>query len=185
MLKSFAEKLYRPLVNLKDGRTILNDKTRDEILYNAKRIRSKDYLFSAVMEENGQIYQTTVTTTANWYFILTGLKFDGVDHGFLNDPDTPLIGFKFENFYPTTPFSGPDKLRELVPARFLSVGAFRELGQHSFYREEEKNIFYMLGQRVTISAVFKKDDTLTNPDEYPKKINFMASGLEFNLSEAV
>ncbi|MBO4708027.1 MAG: hypothetical protein J5594_05695 [Elusimicrobiaceae bacterium] len=174
MLASFAEKLYRPLVNVKNGRPLLSSAERDQILYNAKRIRSKDYYLTATILEDGQIDVETVTTTANWYFVLTAVRFGG-DYSFLTNPETPFVGIKFENFYPSTCLNGPRDLREIIPARFMSVGTV----EGKFRYEEFTNLFYMLGERVTISAVFNKDNLGQEPDK-STKLEFIFTGLEFN-----
>lgn len=163
MLKSFAESIYKQLVDLKPNRTIFSDEQRDKILFDAKRVRQKDYLLKFDLEDS-QIHADTVTTTANWYFVLTNAAVlsseKGVD-----------IGVKFQNFYPTSPFGTKPEDMNNVPSNLV----FGREGLSRF--EEFKNLYYSLGERVTINVEAK------NNSGKPTRIYVVLNGLEINLQD--
>ena len=168
MLKSFAEKFYKKLVDVAPGRSILSAAQRDKILFDAKRVRAKDYVLNFTFRD-GQITNRGVTTTANWYFILTGaaVYFEGA-----NDTDLPKIGIKFQDFTPTSPFG-------TVPEDLGDVNAALVFGREGLPAgrwEEFKNLYFSLAQRITI-----------NVEAIPKNAEpfrgwVILTGLEFDLS---
>ena len=173
MLKTFTETIYKQLVDLKPGRVIFGKEQRDKILYNAKRVRVKDYLLKARIDDFGKVYFDTVTTTANWFFILTGVRLGG--YCFFGQNDQPRIGIKFENFYPGSPFGTEAEKMGMVPSRpCFAVNL-------SIY-EEDRNLFYMLGERVSISAMIESTSAV---QKYygPCEIDVMLTGIEINLQD--
>ena len=167
MLKSFAEKFFKQIVDVKPGRTIFSDEQRDQILFDAKRVRSIDYVLNFDITD-GQLHTRGVTTTANWYFILTGAAvfFENTAAA-----DLPKVGIKFQDFTPSSPFG-------TVPEDLGAVNAVLAFGREGlpFGRWEEfKNIYFSLAQRVTINV-----ETLPNNSE-PLRGHVILTGLEFNL----
>ena len=167
MLKSFSEKFYKQIVDVSPRRVIYSDEQRDQILFDARRVRSKDYVLDFDIID-GQIHTRGVTTTANWYFILTGAAvfFDGV-----NSFDLPKVGIKFQDFTPSSPFG-------TVPEDLGCVNACLSFGREGlpFGRWEEfKNLYFSLAQRITVNV-----EVLPNNSE-PLRGNVLLTGLEFNL----
>lgn len=168
MLKSFAESIYQKVNDVKRGRVIYSDEQRDEILYNAKRIRAKDYILPFDIYD-GQITTRGVTTTANWYFILTGAAVF-----FENCPaaQLPKIGVKFQDFTPSSPFG-------TVAEDLNDVNAVLVLGREGLPAgrwEEFKNLYFSLAQRITINVEAKPQDA------EPLRGYVILTGLEFDLS---
>lgn len=167
MLKSFAEKFYKKIVDVKPGRVIYSDEQRDKILFDAKRIRAKDYVLDFDIVD-GQITQRAVTTTANWYFILTGAAV-----WFEETPaaNFPKIGIKFQDFTPTSPFG-------TVPEELGDVSAQLVFGREGIVNgrwEEYKNIYFSLAQRITLNV-----EAIPNNSD-PVRGCVILTGLEFNL----
>lgn len=168
MLKSFAESIYQKVNDVKRGRVIYSDEQRDEILYNAKRIRAKDYILPFDIYD-GQITTRGVTTTANWYFILTGAAVF-----FENCPaaQLPKIGVKFQDFTPSSPFGTVAEDLNDVNA----VLVFGREGLPAGRWEEFKNLYFSLAQRITINVEAKPQDA------EPLRGFVILTGLEFDLS---
>ena len=167
MLKSFAENFFKQIVDVKPGRTIFSDEQRDQILFDAKRVRSIDYVLNFDITD-GQLHTRGVTTTANWYFILTGAAvfFENTAAA-----DLPKVGIKFQDFTPSSPFG-------TVPEDLGAVNAVLAFGREGLPLgrwEEFKNIYFSLAQRVTINV-----ETLPNNSE-PLRGHVILTGLEFNL----
>lgn len=166
MLKSFSESIYRHAVDTKTGRVIYSKEQRDEILYFAKRVRTKDYIVELHLDD-GQIHTETFTTTANWYFVLTGAAV-------LCEENTvvPNIGVKFQNFYPTSPFGTEAEQMNDVDYNLC----FGRENKSRF--EEYKNLYYSLGQRFTVNVEAFKD-----ANAIPSRVFVVLTGVEFNLEE--
>lgn len=167
MLKSFAEKFYKQIVDVKPGRVIYSEEQRDQILFDAKRVRSVDYVFNFDITD-GQLHTRGVTTTANWYFILTGAAVFFEDTAAAN---LPKVGVKFQDFTPSSPFG-------TVPEDLGAVNAVLAFGREGLTLgrwEEFKNIYFSLAQRVTINV-----ETLPNNSE-PLRGHVILTGLEINL----
>ena len=167
MLKSFAEKFYKQIVDVKPGRVIYSEEQRDQILFDAKRVRSVDYVFNFDITD-GQLHTRGVTTTANWYFILTGAAVFFEDTPAAN---LPKVGVKFQDFTPSSPFG-------TVPEDLGAVNAALAFGREGLPLgrwEEFKNLYFSLAQRVTINV-----ETLPNNSE-PLRGHVMLTGLEINL----
>lgn len=168
MLKSFAENFYKQLVDMKPGRVIYSKDQRDKILFDAKRVRSVDYVFNFNIE-NGQLQTRSATTKANWYFILTGaaVYFEDVQ----NASDLPKVAIKFQDFCPSSPFG-------TVPEDLGAVSSDIVLGREGLKNcrwEEFKNLYFSLDQRITIHV-----ETLPRTSE-PLRGHVILTGLEINL----
>ncbi|MBR4414432.1 MAG: hypothetical protein IKS59_03840 [Aeriscardovia sp.] len=163
MLKSFAETIYKQIVDCKPNRTIFSEEQRDKILFQAKRVRQKDYLLSFDLNDV-QLHSDTVTTTANWYFVLTGAAVLSSEKGV-------KVGIKFQNFYPTSPFGTSAVDMNNVPYDLV----FGREGLTRF--EEYKNLYYSLGERVTVNV------DVQNTKSDPTRIQVLLTGLEINLQD--
>ena len=171
MLKSYSEKIFQGLTDIKPGRLVLSDAQRDEILYKAKRVRAKDYVFNFELGSTSQ--EKTVTTTARWKFICTGVAFYANSY-YLRTTRPPTIGVKFESLASLSPF------RNDTPAemnRVLGELVFPLEGKNKNYFkgahfEEYKNLFVVLDQRVNITVSMKPGAA---PD-YPATV--LVTGIE-------
>ena len=168
MLKTFTEKIYKQLVDIDDKRTIFSDEQRDAILYAAKRVRVKDYVLEFKIKD-GQFYSDTVTTTANWYFVLTNVAVYTDTKG----ASAPLVGIKFQNFYPTSPLG--TKAEDINNVPYDLVFGREGFGQF----EEYKNLYYSLGERVTVNVDVKH----RNASDMPQRLFVSLSGIEVNLQD--
>lgn len=169
MLKSFAEKFYKQIVDVKPGRVIYSEDQRDKILFDAKRVRAKDYILPFDIYD-GQVTTRGVTTTANWYFILTGAAV------FFEDTAAaglPKIGIKFQDFTPTSPFGTVAEDLGDVSASLV----FGREGLPACRWEEFKNIYFSLAQRITINI------EAIPPSSDPMRGYVILTGLEFNLQD--
>lgn len=174
MLKSFSEKIFQQVVDIKPGRAILSAEQRDNLLYTAKRVRAKDYYIEVDIPENtvvGQVFTRAFTTTANWYFIMTGCaSIGGVMNAGLSGTE---LGIKFQNFYPTSPFGSEPENMNNVP--FELVFGREGLGRF----EEYKNLYYSLGQRFTVNVDVRNRQSSNDP----YRVGVIITGLEFNLQD--
>lgn len=167
MLKSFSEKIYKQVVDVKPGRVIYSAEQRDKILFDAKRVRSVDYVLDFDITD-GQIHTRGITTTANWYFILTGVAC------YIEDTisaDMPKIGIKFQDFTPSSPFG-------TVPEDLGAVNAALVFGREGLPLgrwEEFKNLYFSLAQRISIHV-----EMLPKSSE-PLRGHVILTGLEFNI----
>lgn len=168
MLKSFAENFYKQIVDVKPNRVIFSEDQRDKILFDAKRVRSKDYIIDFDVYD-GQIITHGITTTANWFFILTGAAvfFENTDV-----KDFPKVGIKFQDFTPSSPFGTIPEDMGNVNAALVFGREGRTLGRW----EEFKNLYFALAQRISINV----DLMPSNND--PLRGHVILTGLEFNLS---
>lgn len=178
MLKSFAETIYKQVVDVKPGRVIFGDEQRDEILYRAKRVRAKDYVMEFVVPEDcpiGQVFSRTFTTTANWYFIMTGVAvMGGMTNANYNGNE---LGIKFQNFYPTSPFGTEPENMGDIP--YMLIGCEERTPGARW--EEFKNLYYSLGQRFTVNVDLRHRSPVAANE--PFRVFVIVTGLEFNLEE--
>lgn len=133
-----------------------------------KRVRGKDYIFSFDVSPGSSV-EHTVTTTANWFFILTNaaVYFDSVD------PDEfPRVEFDFIDSVVKSPFSENIEYPDGVP----TGAVFAYEGKNRF--QEYKNLFYVLGDRVNISV-----RCIPTVSKYSHGY-VLLNGLELDLSEA-
>ena len=158
MLKSFTEKIYQGLTGIKPGRLVLSEAERDEIIYTAKRVRSKDYVFRFTPETHllGQpkkTYEKTVTTTARWKFICTGVAFDA-DNDYIRATMPPTIGIRFESLASQSPFRSQDpaQMNRVLSQLVIPMEGKKEQYFPGCHYEEYKNLFFVLDQRVNITV---------------------------------
>ena len=172
MLKSFTEKFYQGLTGKKPGDLVLSDTRRNEIVYNGKRVRSKDYVFDFDVLSPPKVQEKVVTTTARWLFLMTGAAvYNEETYYFIN---TAKVGINFESIASLSPFRGD------VPADLNTVVnelVFAREGQHlpfmvNHHFEEYKNLYYLLDQRVNIKVTIKP----TLATDY--RLHVLLTGLE-------
>lgn len=110
----------------------------------AKRVRCKDYIYKLPID-NGAPVGVNITTTPNWFFILTNaaVYFDG-----LTGQNSPLVKIKFPDSVVDSPFADVIGF-EGVPASLV----FGREGGERF--EEYKNLFYVMGDRVNLTVDLK------------------------------
>lgn len=155
MLKSFSEKFFQGLTGKKPGDLVLTDARRDEIIYNGKRVRSKDYIFDFDVTAPAKVQEKVVTTTARWLFLMTGAAVYNEETFYRIN--SAKVGINFESVASLSPFRGD------VPADLNTVInelVFAREGQHlplmvNHHFEEYKNLYYLLDQRVNIKVTIK------------------------------
>lgn len=144
----FVRQLNKRVYNLLTGcdrDKITREKAR-EIVANGRHIRCKDYVYN--FETSGGVVESTITTTANWFFILanTSLWLDSSSQA--KDIEVKII---FEDSANETPVVSPDvKDSNFVPAA-LALSMQGAGGRF----EEFKNLFWALGDRVNITIKVK------------------------------
>lgn len=143
----FVRQLNKRIYNLLTGgdrEKITRAKAR-EIVANGRHIRCKDYVYN--FETAGGVVETTITTTANWFFILANTSVWLDDSSQAADIDVKII---FEDSANETPVASPNvKDSNFVPAALaLSM-------QKGGRFEEFKNLFWALGDRVNVTIKVK------------------------------
>lgn len=166
MLKQFNEKFVDSLVK-KRGALVLSPEYQDEIIKRAKRVRACDYV-SKFEIKNGASFTQSVTTRANWSFILTNaaVYWENTTVG-----NMPKIAVNFPYFVPKSPFNTPVDDWGAVPSNLV----FGREGLTRF--EEYKNLYYALDQRFVIEL-----DAKAMPGQYARGY-VLLSGLEIDLTE--
>lgn len=120
---------------------VFNAENAALFLGDARRVRCKDYVY-ALDIVNGVQVTKNLTTTANWFFILTNAAvwFDG-----LTGSNSPDVRINFPDNVVNGPFAYAIDKRG-VPASLV----FGREGGDRF--EEYKNLFYVMGDRVNIEV---------------------------------
>lgn len=145
MVKTLSERLGAFLTGLKEGRAIPDKAAQLEAVRTHKRVRNRDYIFKFELHGAGDIVRVVNTTAAGWLFILTGaaVEFEGLEPNRF-----PRVSVKFPMFSPDSPFDSEPKNLETVPAGLV----FGREGVPGLHFEEQKNLFYVLGETFTIAA---------------------------------
>ena len=143
----FVRQLNKRIYNLLTGgdrENITRAKAR-EIVAHGRHIRCKDYVYN--FETAGGVVETTITTTANWFFILANTSVWLDDSSQAADIYVKII---FEDSANETPVASPSvKDSNFVPAALaLSM-------QKGGRFEEFKNLFWALGDRVNVTIKVK------------------------------
>lgn len=146
----FVRQVNKRIYNLLTGgdrENITRAKAR-EIVAQGRHIRCKDYVYN--FETAGGVVETTVTTTANWFFILANAVVWLDDSSQAADIDVKII---FEDSVQETPVASPDvKDSNFVPAA-LALSMQNAGGRF----EEFKNLFWVLGDRVNVTIKVKSN----------------------------
>lgn len=158
MLKSFSEKIFQGLTGIKPDRLVLSEAERNEIIYKAKRVRSKDYVFrftpeTHILGQPKKTYEKTVTTTARWKFICTGVAFDA-DNDYIRATTPPTIGIRFDSLASQSPFRSQDaaQMNRVLAQLVIPIEGKKEQYFPGCHFEEYKNLFFVLDQRVNITV---------------------------------
>lgn len=183
MLISFTDKYYEYLTGRRRrGGLVLDTETQKKIIGDAKKIRSKDYIFSFDIGSGSftRVMEKTETTTARWKFLLTGAAvycglYDdiGMDGGiYANQFDK--VAIHFESAASLSPFRAEDPqdlnavLSNLVFARECPLTL--NVNKHF---EEYKNLYYILDQRVNIRVT-----RVPNTNIIAHRLHVVLTGLE-------
>ena len=170
MLQQQTEKLFNSFVK-RGGAVVVSRERQEDIIKRAKRVRAVDYVleFNCI---NGVSTSKSVTTRANWLFILTGAACL-----WNNDVSKfPRVAVNFENYPVKSPFNSEVEFSGSVPSN-LVFGREALTGKNAHY-EEYKDFCYVLDQRFVLSL-----DVFPQSSENFRGIVIL-TGLEVDLSEA-
>lgn len=131
----------------------------------SRLVRCKDYIYEVRSDKPGRI----VTTTSNWFFVLTNAA---VYFPFKDVGDYPRIELDFIDSVVKSPFADRIGEPEGVPAPLI----FGREGRGRF--EEYKNLYYCMGDRVNIRVKAHA----TNNDAYRGFV--LLSGVEVDVMGA-
>ena len=148
MLKQFNVKFYEYFVKQR-GKLILSREEQKMVLARSKVVRDCDYIVNFEIK-NGAAFTQSVTTRANWIFILTNAAcyWENIAVG-----DFPKIALDFPYYEPKTPFSTEASDWGAVPSN-LVFGREALAGRMQHF-EEYKNLYYLLNQRFVINLDIK------------------------------
>lgn len=144
---------------------VFNAVNAARFLKDAKRVRSKDYVYK--LNLTGSDVTVEETTTPNWFFILTNAA---VYWDVKTTAALPKVSVKFPDSVVDTTFATDIRDNGAVP----SAVVFGREGVGRF--EEYKNLFYVMGDRVTATV---KAEPVTN-DYYHGYV--LLTGVELDLS---
>lgn len=132
----------------------------------SRHVRAHDYVFS--FDVDGTVQEQTVTTVPQWFFILTNaaVYFDRTSGQVFPD-----VSITFPDAVGSTPFGTSREAAGNVPSKLV----FATEGADRF--EEYKNLFYVLGDRVNITA------KVVPPAGYKFHGSILLSGVEIDLIE--
>ena len=140
----FVRQLNKRFYNLLTGgdrENITRAKAR-EIVANGRHVRCKDYVWN--FETAGGVVETTITTTANWFFILANTSVWLDDSSQAADIDVKII---FEDSVQETPVTS----QEVKDSNFVPAALALSMQNAGGRFEEFKNLFWALGDRVNIT----------------------------------
>lgn len=144
---------------------VFNAENAARFLKNARRVRCKDYVYKVDLNHGES--EIEETTTPNWFFILTNAAV------YFDAPTTkafPKVSIKFPDSVIDTTFGTDIRDAGAVP----SAVVFGREGLGRF--EEYKNLFYVMGERVT--ATVKVEPVTVDP--YHGSV--LLTGVEIDLS---
>ena len=144
----FVRQLNKRFYNLLTGgdrENITRAKSR-EIVANGKHVRCKDYVWN--FETAGGVVETTITTTANWFFILANTSVWLDDSSQAADIDVKII---FEDSVQETPVTSTN----VQDSNFVPAALALSMQSAGGRFEEFKNLFWALGDRVNVTIKIK------------------------------
>lgn len=144
----FVRQLNKRFYNLLTGgdrENITRAKAR-EIVANGKHVRCKDYVWN--FETAGGVVETTITTNANWFFILANTSVWLDDSSQAKDVSVKII---FEDSVNETPVSSP----AVQDSNFVPAALALSMQNAGGRFEEYKNLFWALGNRVNVTLKIK------------------------------
>jgi hypothetical protein len=165
----FVRQLNKRFYNLLTGgdrENITRAKAR-EIVANGRHVRCKDYVWN--FETAGGVVETTITTTANWFFILSNASVWLDDSSQASDIAVKII---FEDSVQETPVTSP----AVQDSNFVPGSLALSLQSAGGRFEEYKNLYWALGDRVNVTIKVK-----TNGE--PARGVICLTGVEIDSSE--
>lgn len=155
MLESASNILFQDLTGIKPGAMVLSRADVDEIIYKSKRVRSKDYVFNFDVTGYG-FHEKTVTTTARWKFINTGIAVYCHDNT-IPRYSGPRVGLRFESAASRTPFAcdDPQQLNTVLTKLAVPMEGKAVTIAPNTHFEEYKTLVNVLDQRVDITVTLK------------------------------
>jgi hypothetical protein len=158
VVKNQTQRLAAFLSELKEPHGIKSRQDQEAFFERAKRVRTKDYIFPLDVR-NPNFARAYITTMAGWFFILTGASVYFEELGAMQ---FPRIAVTFPSFVPSSPFdAGADKF-DAVPAGLV----FGREGVPGLDFEEQKNLFYPLGDAFEIKAEAYLDNNVAEARGY-------------------
>ena len=155
MVTTLAQRLQAFLSCCREGKTILSKDEQLDVVKMHKRIRARDYVFNFDIQGANDFKRVANTTSAGWFFLLTG---GAVFFEDLSPAQYPRIGVKFPILDTSSPFGSEIDTFSTVPAG-LVLG--RE-GADNLHFEEYKNTLYVLGDTVTIEGEALNDTAVND-----------------------
>lgn len=144
----FVRQLNKRFYNLLTGgdrENITRAKAR-EIVANGRHVRCKDYVWN--FETASGVVETTITTTANWFFIMSNASVWLDDSSQAADISVKII---FEDSVQETPVTSP----AVQDSNFVPASLALSLQSAGGRFEEYKNLFWALGDRVNVTIKVK------------------------------
>lgn len=158
VVKNQTQRLAAFLSELKEPHGIKSRQDQEAFFERAKRVRTKDYIFPLDVR-NPNFARAYITTMAGWFFILTGASVYFEELGAMQ---FPRIAVTFPSFVPSSPFdAGADKF-DAVPSGLV----FGREGVPGLHFEEQKNLFYPLGDAFEIKAEAYLDNNVAEARGY-------------------
>ena len=158
VVKNQTQRLAAFLSELKEPHGIKSRQNQEAFFERAKRVRTKDYIFPLDVR-NPNFARAYITTMAGWFFILTGASVYFEELGAMQ---FPRIAVTFPSFVPSSPFdAGADKF-DAVPSGLV----FGREGVPGLHFEEQKNLFYPLGDAFEIKAEAYLDNNVAEARGY-------------------
>ena len=158
VVKNQTQRLAAFLSELNGPHCIKSRQDQEAFFERAKRVRTKDYIFPLDVHKPN-FAKASVNTLAGWFLILTGASVYFEDLGAMQ---FPRIAVTFPSFVPSSPFdAGADKF-DAVPAGLV----FGREGVPGLHFEEQKNLFYPLGDAFNIKAEAFLDNYIADARGY-------------------
>ena len=176
MLKQFDQRMVGDFVQ-KKGSLVIGTEGQKDLLRKAKKIRSADYIFRFEVKD-GVAPEQSVSTRANWLFVLTNVAVYWHDEPFgASVANYPRVAIDFPYYCPSSPFGAPAEEIGSVPSN--SMIAREGIEGHWNHFEEYKNLMYVLDQKFVINARVK-----AAAGDYLRG-DVILSGLEFDITDEV
>lgn len=143
----FVRQINKRVYNILTGgdrENITRAKAR-EIVANGRHVRCKDYVWNFATA--GGVVETTITTTANWFFILANTSVWLDESSQAGDIDVKII---FEDSVTETPVTSP----YVQDSNFVPAALALSMQKGGRF-EEFKNLFWALGDRVNVTIKVK------------------------------
>lgn len=172
MLKSFTEKFYQGLTGIKNGNFVLNSQEQRKIIDTAQKVRAKDYVFPVTIKNGVVSVIPDATTTARWFFMLTGIAC----YWEINGGVAPRVRVGWRPFVNETCFNTePEYLDAVNPDLVFGREFYYEnQGKVHLHFEEYKNLYYSLAQRINLTV-----DVLPSVATQNERGAVIVTGLEF------